>query len=252
MGNWSKFIGAGLGWAIGGPIGAIAGYFIAGAMDQNAGAELHNPANRGHIVFTNLIAFMSLIVKADNKIKESEKKSAMDILSRMFKLDHQDQALSRQMFTKFLNEHIDVDELCAGFNKIADGDMKIVLMEILFKIALSDMEFHPLEEKLIDDIASQLGFSEYEIRSMKVSYTSSHGAGAKTAGGTQDIKKYYDILELPYNASLDEIKKAYRKLMLKYHPDRFAGIDPVAHELINAKAAEINEAYNKVQSAKQN
>ncbi|MCD6311217.1 MAG: TerB family tellurite resistance protein [Elusimicrobia bacterium] len=251
MGNWSKFIGAGLGWALGGPIGAVAGYFIAGAVDQNAGGEINNPANRGNIVFTNIIAFMALIVKADNKIRESEKKQAMDTLSQMFRLDYQDLALSRQMFEKFLSEHIDVNELCAGFNNVADKDMKIVVMEVLFKIALSDMEFHPSEERLIEDIAEQLGFSEYEIRSMKVSYASSHGAGAKSATGSQDIRRYYDTLEIPYSASLDEIKKAYRKLMLKYHPDRFADIDPVARELINAKAAEINEAYDKVLSAKQ-
>ncbi|MBS6286638.1 MAG: DnaJ domain-containing protein, partial [Campylobacter concisus] len=34
---------------------------------------------------------------------------------------------------------------------------------------------------------------------------------------------YYEILEISRNASGDEIKKAFRKLALKYHPDRNAG-----------------------------
>jgi DnaJ family protein B protein 4 len=49
-------------------------------------------------------------------------------------------------------------------------------------------------------------------------------------------KNYYDLLEVPNNASAEEIKKAYRKLSLKYHPDKTKGDD--------SKFKEINEAYS--------
>lgn len=50
-------------------------------------------------------------------------------------------------------------------------------------------------------------------------------------------KDYYEILGVSKNASIDEIKKAYRKLALKYHPDKGGGKEA------ENKFKEINEAY---------
>ena len=52
-------------------------------------------------------------------------------------------------------------------------------------------------------------------------------------------KDYYQVLGVPRNTSDEEIKKAYRKLAMKYHPDRNPGNEKWAHE----KFKEINEAY---------
>ena len=52
-------------------------------------------------------------------------------------------------------------------------------------------------------------------------------------------KDYYGILGVPRNASDEEIKKAYRKLAMQYHPDRNPGKEKWANE----KFKEINEAY---------
>jgi curved DNA-binding protein len=52
-------------------------------------------------------------------------------------------------------------------------------------------------------------------------------------------KDYYGVLGVPKNASDGEIKKAYRKLAMQYHPDR----NPGKEEWANEKFKEINEAY---------
>ena len=52
-------------------------------------------------------------------------------------------------------------------------------------------------------------------------------------------KDYYQILGVPRNASEEEIKKAYRKLAMQYHPDR----NPRREKWANEKFKEINEAY---------
>ena len=57
-------------------------------------------------------------------------------------------------------------------------------------------------------------------------------------------KDYYSILGVEKNAKKDEITSAYRKLMLKWHPDRFASKSKDEQEEATRKSAEINEAYD--------
>lgn len=57
-------------------------------------------------------------------------------------------------------------------------------------------------------------------------------------------KSYYDILELQKNASVDEIKQAYRKLAKKYHPDLYTHASEAEKKKAEAKIKEINQAYS--------
>jgi preprotein translocase subunit Sec63 len=61
-----------------------------------------------------------------------------------------------------------------------------------------------------------------------------------------NLKPYYDVLQVPYDAGPQEIGTAYKRLAQKYHPDKFADTDPVIQELAKGKMAEINGAYGKV------
>ena len=56
------------------------------------------------------------------------------------------------------------------------------------------------------------------------------------------MKDPYEVLGVPHGASEDEIKKAYRELARKYHPDNYAN-NPLA-DLAQEKMKEINEAYD--------
>lgn len=255
MGGWSKAIGAGLGFFMGGPIGAVVGYFIAGAFSstpgRNAASGFTQPQYKQHILYTNILAFMASLIKVDRKVTKSEKNEVINILQTMFRLDSNDLDMSVRMFDEFLNTSLDITELSASYKRVSDKKMRIILLEILFRLAMADGIFHPAEEKMITTVASLLDISEYELNSIKSTYTDSSGrrsSQGNTSGRTSNKKTYYDLLEVPYNASQEEIKRSYRKLMVKYHPDKFGDIHPTAKELINDKVAKINDAYERLTS----
>lgn len=61
------------------------------------------------------------------------------------------------------------------------------------------------------------------------------------------MKDPYSVLGVPRTATDDEIKKAYRELARKYHPDNYQQ-DPNLAELASEKMKEINEAYERIQN----
>ena len=64
------------------------------------------------------------------------------------------------------------------------------------------------------------------------------------------MDRYYKILEIEKEASLDEIKKSYRKLVMKYHPDKLQGVSEDIVKLANEKFLAIQEAYEKISQRK--
>lgn len=59
------------------------------------------------------------------------------------------------------------------------------------------------------------------------------------------IRDYYANLEVPYGADKETVKKSYRRLMKKYHPDRFSE-SPEMQELATTLSQELTRAYREV------
>ncbi|MCR5249621.1 MAG: DnaJ domain-containing protein [Lachnospiraceae bacterium] len=60
------------------------------------------------------------------------------------------------------------------------------------------------------------------------------------------MKDSYEVLGLNYTASDDEVKRAYKELLRKYHPDNYAGTNNPLAELAEEKFKEVQEAYQDI------
>ncbi len=116
------------------------------------------------------------------------------------------------------------------------------LIRILKANSIKPNEKEPLN---IDDL-----FKEYEERSDKGYYNKTNNEEKQHNNenkykphSVSKEKKYYDVLELPENSAFEEIKKSYKKLMKKYHPDKFPNDDKKRDAAQNL-AQQINEAYS--------
>lgn len=234
MASFLKWVGGGIGWAVGGPIGAIIGFAIGSMISGKA-----TPADRPSIgtkqttegdFKVSLLVLMAVVMKADGKVKRSELNVVKRFLTSNF--GDEDALEALQVFKKILDSDIDEVAVAQQINMHMNHPAKLELIRLLFDIAYADGEVHPNELAVIQRIAVILHISRIEFDALKALYIKN-----------EDVNWAYKALEIESNATNDEIKKAYRKMAMKYHPDRVASLGEDVKNSATKKFQGINEAY---------
>lgn len=90
-------------------------------------------------------------------------------------------------------------------------------------------------------------FKNYYHQSRQ-SFERNKGSSKKETHTGDSPKDPYTVLNVPKNASQEEIKKAYRELANKYHPDKVLHLGDEFRELAEERFKEIEEAYRELTS----
>jgi DnaJ like chaperone protein len=234
MVKFGKWIGGGLGFTIGGPLGALAGFVLGSLLDQADTVFENQIPNNGGIVTTqsdylfSLLVLVTAVLKADGKILKSELNYVKEFLWRNFGNEGGQQAL--RILHDLSNQNIPVNEVCLQIRQYMDYSSRLQLIHFLFGIAIADGLVHTEELKLINQIALTLGISKNDYNSIEAMFV------PKTDWA-------YDVLEIKNVASDEEIKKAYRKMAVKYHPDKVSYLGEEIQKAANDKFQKLNEAY---------
>lgn len=249
-----KLLGAIFGLMFFGPIGMAFG-FIAGhlydlgyfqAFAQATQGQPHTYAQQ--VFFANTFKIMGYIAKSDGRVSEREIQTARAIMSQMGLSDTQkEQAI--QLFTIGKQSDFDIDHALKELHQVCylHPALLHLFLDIQLQMATAEGFLSPLKKQTLAHISNQLGMHRYENI-----YERQHHYRARAQAETASPDDAYQTLGISKNASKDEIKKAYRRLMSQHHPDKLIakGLPPEMIKVATQKTQQIKKAYDDIRVLK--
>ena len=204
--GFSKWIGGALGWSFGGPIGAIIGVALGSLVDAMDGDQItyQRTYTKGQTQSgdfeVSLLILASVVIKSDGKQDQRELDFVRQQFVAMYGKERANHAF--KLFKDISKQNIPLHQVCLQIRQMMNHASRLQLIHFLFGIASADGAVSESEVSTIQTIANYLGISHLDFESIKAMfYRSTDNA--------------YKILEIEKDASINEIKAAYRKMAKK-------------------------------------
>lgn len=232
MSIWGKIAGAGVGLAVGGPLGALVGA-VAGHLVIDRALEDND------VVFTiALVALSAKMARADGQVTDAEIRAFEEVL----KVPESERANVKRLYRIAQQDVAGFESYAAQVARIYRDKPAVLedVLDALFHIAMADKVIHPAEVEYLRTVADIFGFSEVEFARIRASHL-----------GTPRLDPYL-VLGITPDISNDDLKKAYRRLVRENHPDTLIarGVPEELVQIANDKLAAINVAYQKILKAR--
>jgi DnaJ like chaperone protein len=243
--SFGKWIGGALGWAMGGPIGGIIGFAVGAMADDKSftgvrqGETTQRQTNYNQYrrqtqsgdFASALIVLSAAVMKADNRLLKSELDFIREFYTKQFGTAAAAQHIG--VLKELLQKEIPVREVCEQIRYYMEHPMRLQLLYYLFGIAKADGNVDKNELQIIETIAQYLGLTAKDYESLKAMHY-------------KDTESAFKILEIEPSVTDEEVKKAYRKMAMKYHPDKVRGLGEQHEKAANEKFIKVQEAYEQI------
>ena len=233
--KYGKWVGGGLGWAFGGPIGGILGFVFGSIYDGMKSGQASYQGTRSGDFSVSLLILTAAVMKADGKVVKAELDYVRDFLVRQFGEQQAQEKLL--LLREIIKQDINLPEVCGQISQFMEYPSRLQLLHLLFGISSADGHFHDREVDTIETISNYLGIRPADFISIKAMFIKS-------------LDNAYSILEVSTDASNDEIKKAYHKMAIKYHPDKVAHLGEEIRNAAEDKFQKLNSAYQEIKRQK--
>ncbi|MFA5513494.1 MAG: TerB family tellurite resistance protein [Sphaerochaetaceae bacterium] len=220
MKKWKgKIIGGAIGYFLGGPLGMIGGLALGNLFDAtksfsftSRGPTEHQTKEMAFFIATfSMLAQMAI---ADGRLLPEEREVVSSFIDNDLKLSGEEKEIALRIFNVALTENIGFEAFANQFyeNFSHDSSLLELMIDILVRVALADNRMSEGEKRLIYYSANLFRISEAHLKTIIDRYS----------GSSETLKKAYATLGLQEGATLEEAKKAYRKLSFDFHPDTIA------------------------------
>ena len=263
----AKWIGGFLGWVAWGPIGALIGYLLGKAVDTYIDGSHQLPGGDGweqrqsgqgsyrqqtgqgqygqgpstqsrqgrytadeqrNSFFVSLLVLSSAVIKADGRTHPAELRTVREFIRTNF--GEQAAAQAEQILQRLDREQVNIYSVGSQIAANMNYSQRLQLFQYLVSIATSDGDFSASEKSVLEAIASAIRLTSTDAASIIAMYY-------------KEADSAYTVLEISPSATDDEVRSAYRRMAMKYHPDRVATLGPEVQKAAEEKFKKIQEAY---------
>lgn len=251
---WGKIVLGVLGTIKGGLFGLVFGLIAGHMLDRFLGA-LFTRGRYREVFLHALFACLGHISKADGRVNEKEIAAAERFMRRL-QLDTEERKAAIRQFNRGKAADFDLEGELQEFARFTahQRDLRQMFMEILLEGAATDGVIAAPEQQVLLRVARAFNIPTMIFEAMMNAFRASHGSGGYRGPtkAVQSMSQAYAALGLNADASDSEVKKAYRKLVAQYHPDRLVsqGLPEEVMDRARQRVLEVNAAYDRIKQSR--
>lgn len=242
----------------GGLIGQLSGF-------GNVGGITGIKTNKQAIFFKTVFTLMGKLAKADGRVSEEEI-AHVESFMKQLNMSAKNRKSAINHFQEGAKPDYAIEPLIQAFNKVnaRSPNLKQMVMVYLIRVAVADGQLQQAETDLLRSIAQQFGYSPQAFEQLMAMlhgqdqfsgghyHQGGHSSGVGGYTSVNAIDAAYQALGVTKNNTDAEIKKAYRRLVREYHPDKLMG-QGLPEEMIKEateRSQEIQTAYDTIKKSR--
>jgi DnaJ like chaperone protein len=188
-----------------------------------------------------LVNILVKIAQADGHFTRPELNAILNFFQYQLRYNQDQMYWVKQLVKEARENTTDLRQLLEEFRTGFAYEPRLILLELIYQIIYTKQPPPQNELLLAREIAGLLQISVYDQRTIEAKYMYRQRQEAATSGQVEE--QYYAVLGLEKGADFAEIKKAYRKLSMQYHPDKVGHLGEEFKKIAEEKMKEINVAY---------
>jgi DnaJ like chaperone protein len=229
-------------------IGAVIGHFYDVAIDQL------RPPSLGSGFIEPLFAFAGALSKSDGRVSEGEIAAAESLMRRL-RLDGTRRRIAIERFNAGKHEDFEAEPAISDLKRWCGGrrDLAFLVLDLLLDLVYAEGALVDAKLTLMRKLCWGLGVSDHELAALSAMKGYGANGGFRDPGarppqpGPMRIDPY-TVLGIERSAGEGDIKRAYRKLMSRHHPDKLGDVPDELKRRAEDRAREINAAYERIKS----